>query len=157
MKHPEKFIFCTYFMPKIAPRIIVSIIVLALLAAGAAFFLNRPVTEAPVTGDAIAGTITVTTDDGEGSLQTFTAPAPEGSTAFSVLESALGEANVVLESKAYGDLGILVEKIGDVAGGEAGRYWQYYVNGEYGTIAADKKEVRAGDLVEWKFLGPNEQ
>jgi hypothetical protein len=37
-------------------------------------------------------------------------------------------------------------------GGE--KWWQYYVNGEYGDVASDRKRIVDGDLVEWKYELP---
>jgi len=47
--------------------------------------------------------------------------------------------------------GVFVESIGGVKNGDGGKYWQYYVNGKLGDVAADKKEVKTGDKVEWRF------
>lgn len=47
--------------------------------------------------------------------------------------------------------GVFVESIGGIKNGDGGKYWQYYVNGKLGEVAADKKEVKAGDKVEWRF------
>ena len=30
-------------------------------------------------------------------------------------------------------------------------WWQYYVNGGYGEVGCDKKEIFDGDFVEWKY------
>jgi K+-transporting ATPase A subunit len=30
------------------------------------------------------------------------------------------------------------------------RWWQYYVNGELGPVAADRQKVNDGDIIEWK-------
>ncbi|MFH1048897.1 MAG: DUF4430 domain-containing protein [Patescibacteria group bacterium] len=47
--------------------------------------------------------------------------------------------------------GVFVESIAGVKNGDEGKYWQYYVNDKLGEVAADKKEVKAGDKVEWRF------
>ncbi|MBU4339233.1 DUF4430 domain-containing protein [Patescibacteria group bacterium] len=47
--------------------------------------------------------------------------------------------------------GVFVESIAGVKNGDDGKYWQYYVNDKLGEVAADKKEVKAGDKVEWRF------
>lgn len=47
--------------------------------------------------------------------------------------------------------GVFIESIGGVKNGDDGKYWQYYVNGKLGEVAADKQEVKAGDKVEWRF------
>jgi len=48
-----------------------------------------------------------------------------------------------------------VENIDGVKNGTDNKYWQYWVNGELPMVSADKKEVKKGDEVEWKF-GPAE-
>lgn len=34
---------------------------------------------------------------------------------------------------------------------DSSNYWAYYLNGNYGTVAADKQNVRNNDTIEWKF------
>jgi len=74
----------------------------------------------------------------------------EGMTAFSLLEKASKEQNFTLNAKSY-NMGIFIEAIGDVENGQDGKYWMYYVNGEMPQVAADKKELKNGDSVEFKF------
>jgi hypothetical protein len=33
------------------------------------------------------------------------------------------------------------------------RFWQFWVNGEYGQVAMDQQEIKNGDIVEVKFGG----
>ena len=49
-----------------------------------------------------------------------------------------------------------VDSINDTQNGENGMWWQFYVNGIYGEIASDKKEIFEGDLVEWRFEEPGQ-
>lgn len=48
---------------------------------------------------------------------------------------------------------IFVNSINDLGNNE-GKYWQYYVNGRYGSISSDRKRLVDGDLVEWKWEVP---
>ncbi len=89
-------------------------------------------------------------DDGEESPKTFEVKVEEEMTTFDLLKSKTEELNIVLETKTY-DFGVLIEAIGDKKNGEDGKYWMYYVNGEMPVVAADKKEIRLGDKVEFKF------
>ena len=78
------------------------------------------------------------------------------STAYAVLQQELVRLNLGFETKDYGDMGIVVEKIGDWPnGGLGGSYWMYYLNGQLAPVAANKQEVKAGDIVEWRFEKPN--
>jgi hypothetical protein len=45
----------------------------------------------------------------------------------------------------------LIDAIGNATGGKDNKYWQYYVNGIYGTLGVDKQTVHDGDRIEWKF------
>jgi hypothetical protein len=51
---------------------------------------------------------------------------------------------------------IFVNSINGTSNGQDNKWWQYYVNGEYGEIGCDKKEIFEGDLVEWKFEEPGQ-
>ncbi|MCK4442980.1 MAG: DUF4430 domain-containing protein [Thermoplasmata archaeon] len=48
---------------------------------------------------------------------------------------------------------VFVDTINDL-GNSKGKYWQYYVNGEYGEVSSDRKRIDSGDLVEWKWEVP---
>ncbi len=75
-----------------------------------------------------------------------------GNNVFSVLKK-LSEADKAFDIVYSNDAryGIFVESIGGIKNGTDGKYWQYYINGALGDVAADKKEVKAGDKVEWKL------
>lgn len=34
------------------------------------------------------------------------------------------------------------------------KFWQYYINGNYGPVGVDLQKVENGDIIEWKFEGP---
>jgi hypothetical protein len=49
------------------------------------------------------------------------------------------------------EYGVFIESIKGVRNGDDGKYWQYYINGILGDVAADKKILKDEDLVEWRF------
>jgi hypothetical protein len=51
---------------------------------------------------------------------------------------------------------MFVNSINGTSNGENSNWWQYYVNGIYGEIASDKKEIFDGDFVEWRFEEPGQ-
>lgn len=71
---------------------------------------------------------------------------------YEALLTAAAKDKLEVGTKQY-DFGIFVEKIGSTASKED-RAWIYYVNGKSGDIAADKKELKTGDSVEWKYEKP---
>ncbi len=48
--------------------------------------------------------------------------------------------------------GVFVTAINGSVNGEGGRYWQYWVSGAYGDVAADVKALHDNDTVLWKFV-----
>jgi len=93
-------------------------------------------------------------DFGDGKVKTFQVALFENSTVFSLLKKLAERENFKTESKEYEGMGVLVESIDGVKNGVGNKYWQYWVNGELPMVAADKKEIKKGDRVEWKF-GPS--
>ena len=106
--------------------------------------------EARVSQENIKREVVLVVDDGEGSPKTFEAKFEAGMTAFDLLKKITGESNIILKTKSY-DIGVMIEAIGDKKNGESEKYWLYYVNGEMPQVAADKKEIKVGDKVEFKF------
>jgi len=76
---------------------------------------------------------------------------PASATVFSLLEDFSKKENFEMKYNNNYKYGIFVESIIGIKNGQDGLYWQYYVNDKLGEVAADKKEVKAGDKVEWKF------
>lgn len=89
-------------------------------------------------------------DNSEGTPRTFETEFNQGMTAFDLLRNKAEELNIVLETKSY-DFGIFIEAIGDKRNSQDEKYWLYYVNGEMPMVAADKKEIKPGNTVEFKF------
>lgn len=92
----------------------------------------------------------LTVGKGDGNPLTLVSDFKEGMTAFSLLKEKAEELNLTLETKTY-DIGILIEAIGGIKNGQDGKYWLYYINGEMPPVAADKKLLKVGDKVEFKF------
>lgn len=82
----------------------------------------------------------------------YTISSADSTTVFSALKS-YSEKNKIELAYNYNfpKLGVLVDSIAGIKSGTDGKYWQYYINGNLGDAAADKKEVKAGDKVEWRF------
>ena len=73
-----------------------------------------------------------------------------GMTAYDALKAGLMKENIPIEVKQY-ENGIFIESIGGVKNGDSNRYWLYYVNGQMPMVSADKEEVKAADVIEFKF------
>lgn len=91
---------------------------------------------------------------GEGNINEYQIDVPENSTVFSLLEELAERENFEIETVFYPEMGIFVKSIGEAKGGTDNKWWQYWANGNLGEVAADKKEIKAGDAIEWKFEAP---
>jgi len=141
-------------MPK-KTNILIGAVIIILVIGGVMTFLNKAIPPTPQGGTEISPPgvkqeVSLTIDDGEGTLKTFKSKFKEGMTVFDLLEEKTRELGLTLKTKTY-DIGVLVEVIGGKENGENGKYWLYYVNGEMPMVSADKKELRPGDKVEFKF------
>ncbi|MBT3690599.1 DUF4430 domain-containing protein [bacterium] len=68
-----------------------------------------------------------------------------------LLSLVVEENNIEFSLRDYGDLGYLVERIGDMKNGDDNKFWQFWINGEYSQIGAADYLVQSNDLIEWKF------
>jgi hypothetical protein len=50
-------------------------------------------------------------------------------------------------------MGAFVESVAGVENGHDGRYWSYYIDDEYGTVASDRAQLSSGQTVRWVYLG----
>lgn len=93
-------------------------------------------------------------DNGTASPKDFTIEINQELTAFDLLKRITKESGIELTTKSY-SVGIFIEAIGDKKNGDEGKYWLYYVNGEMPSVAADKKQIKPGDKIEFKFQEPS--
>ena len=76
----------------------------------------------------------------------------EAKTAYEALQAAAKNRGWQVEVKQY-DFGNLVEAINGQKNTPE-KAWIYFINGQPATQAADKQELKAGDVVEWKYEKP---
>lgn len=130
------------------------LLILLLVVASAAFGLFYRKSAAPQTpkNEAVLGQATLVMDYGDGKRETVSfAPQPD-QTVFDTLKLVAEEKKIALEIQQY-DFGVFVKTIGGYKS-SAEMAWIYFVNGTAGTIAADKQAIKAGDLIEWKYIKP---
>lgn len=99
-------------------------------------------------------TVTVIVDFGDGSVLRLEHVTTSNRTVFGALMEAArpchGNFTVRWTYWAQYD-SVLVDEINGIRNGEDGRYWQYWVNGEYGNVGADRYVLKGGEVVEWRF------
>lgn len=128
--------------------------VVIIISSGLVIFFNnsnQPVLkETEILKPEIKGEVSLAINDGEKEPQSFKVEFFKGMTAFDLLKEKAKQLGFNLKTKNY-DIGVMIIAIGNKENGQGGKYWLYYVNKEMPQIAADKKELKEGDKVEFKF------
>ena len=79
----------------------------------------------------------------------------QNATVFSVLLQASIDHNFSIGSKYYDSYQChYIYSINHTEEGENNKFWQYYLNGNYGIIGADLQPIKNNDCIEWKFQEP---
>lgn len=65
-----------------------------------------------------------------------------------VLEQLTQHAEVETKDSQYG---AYVDSINGKKGGEGGKYWTFYVDGEMAQVGAEAYVTKGGEVIEWKF------
>jgi hypothetical protein len=73
-------------------------------------------------------------------------------TVYDALIQFASQTAIPIGQKHY-DFGVFIESIGDKLNTKDNA-WIYYVNGISGDMAADKKIIKPGDIVEWRYEKP---
>ncbi len=97
---------------------------------------------------------TLVLDFGDTTSKKFAIDFSSKTTAFDLLSEGTLKNGISLTTKVS-DMGTFVEAIGNKQGGQDGKYWMYYINGQLPSVGADKYELKTGDRVEWKFEKPS--
>ncbi len=129
----------------------VLVIIAAVLALGfyGAMLVKRLPQKASSSSQSANPTVTLLINDGQ-TIATYSAvPA---ATAYDALVVVTSQHQIDIATKQY-DFGVFVERIGDKTSGPT-KAWIYFVNGTSADVAADKKMLLQGDLVEWKYVKP---
>lgn len=76
-------------------------------------------------------------------------------TVYSVLIKASNDYGFSVGTKYYDQYqSHFIFSINSLAEGENNKFWQYYINGNYGIVGADLQTVKDNDFIEWKFQEP---
>jgi len=90
--------------------------------------------------------------EGAGWSIRYTPSATNNNTVFGLLLEASAKFGFTVAYITYQiPQGVFVTAINGSMNGDGGRYWQYWVNGAYGTVAADHAALHDHDVVLWNF------
>lgn len=105
----------------------------------------------PSTSENVIGRVPYIINKGVGGeINQYQIEIEEDSTIFSLLKELSKRESFDITFTEY-DFGVFVESIDGYKNGTDNKYWQYWVNDKLGEVAADKKQVKDGDKIEWKF------
>lgn len=111
------------------------------------FPTGAPVVKGVVKEDFVKADIVL--DFGEGNTKEIKRLEAKEKTAFGLLKAAAEKEGLELDFETS-DFGVFVKKIGETENSQD-EFWQFWVNGQFADKAADKFEIKDGDLVEWKY------
>ncbi len=92
---------------------------------------------------------------GKGDIDEYKVKILSGSTVISLLEDLAKREKFKIKIAGRSPR-IIVETIAGFKNGENKKYWQYWVNDKLGRTAADRKKIKKGNKIEWKFEVPPE-
>lgn len=144
-------------------KTILKISILVVILAVAIFLehslVNLSKTASPLTSEKLEEvnqeiTVALRIDFDNGNIKNYNGiKLEEEKKVFYLLKKVVEENNLEFSFKEYPDLGVLVESIDNVKNDFGiNKWWQYWVNGQYATVGADKYELKNNDLVEWKYI-----
>jgi uncharacterized protein DUF4430 len=97
---------------------------------------------------------TLLIDYGNNNIDTYQVKV-QNATVFSVLLQASIDYDFNIGSKYYDQYQChYIYSINNTTEGENNKFWQYYLNDDYGIIGADLQPVHHNDCIEWKFQEP---
>lgn len=88
-------------------------------------------------------------DFGEGETKTYEDVKTQEETVLGLLLAAAQESDFEVDY-SESEMGAFVKAISGVENTKE-KFWQFWLNGEYGQVAMDKQEIKDGDLVEIKL------
>lgn len=105
----------------------------------------------PSTSENVIGRVPYIINKGVGGeINQYQIEIEEDSTIFTLLKELSKRESFDITFTEY-DFGVFVESIDGYKNGTDNKYWQYWINDKLGEVAADKKQVKDGDKIEWKF------
>ena len=117
----------------------------------------------PEAPSAHAGNVTEWTPDGHGHWTMTARNSTDGRAVYIVhnltARTALGAllagaAAAGFEVRHHSEsMGAFVDSVAGVENGRGGRYWSYYLNGDYGTVSSDRAGLSGIDSIRWAYIG----
>lgn len=141
----------TVVLPKVSERLQAIVFVAVLVAAVAGLWAATQMAYAPpMPRGVVTASVFV---EGAGWSFAYEDVTTANVTAFAFLLEGAAAYGLEVRWTQYGPPldAVLVTAIGPDRNGEGGSWWQYWVNGVYGQVGADRVSLADGDVVLWRF------
>lgn len=132
------------------PIAVIAIVLAAVWLAGSGSLSQYGTKETGNISQTVGNQIFLVVNDGTATPKVFSEGFKAKITAFDLLKMETAKFSIALKTEKYSN-GVFIETIGGKTNGQGGEYWLYYVNGEFANVSADKKILKPGDKVEFKF------
>lgn len=99
------------------------------------------------------GSVTLSIEYKDGVSDNFTdVSIKENWTIWDALDSVSKTETIGVDTKDYGDMGIFVESINGIGNDVSdGKWWQFWINGEYAQAGVSQVAISDGDAIEFIY------
>ncbi len=146
----------TTFKSKIIYSVAAVLIAVGIFLLGLSFGLGKSSVPTPITQNQTetnSKQVTLLIDNGKDVKSYKDIILNQTDNVFTILQKVTTTNNIKLDYNpaASSAWGVFIKQIGDKVNGQNQKYWQYWVSGEQPQIAADKYELKGGEIVWWTF------
>ena len=134
--------------------IIIAVLIIVVAIAGIGLLSTEIITTEPLKLDTSKVNATLIINYGNNQIDTYNIEI-SNATVYSVLMRASNLYDLEVRAEYYDNYqSHYIYSINNVTEGKNNKFWQYYLNGIYGTIGADLQPLENDDTVEWRFEKP---
>ena len=141
-------------MNLIKNTLMIVIPIIAIIGAGIFFVNTGIISTESIKFDTDIVNVTLKIDYSNDTIDTYNIKM-SNPTVYSLLIKASNDYDFSVGRKYYDQYqSHYIFSINNVAEGENNKFWQYYINGNYGAVGADLQTLKDNDFIEWKFQEP---
>ena len=134
--------------------IIIAVLIIVIAIAGIGLLSTEIITTEPLKLDTSKVNATLIINYGNNQIDTYNIEI-SNATVYSVLMRASNLYDLEVKAEYYDNYqSHYIYSINNVTERKNNKFWQYYLNGIYGTIGADLQLLENDDTVEWRFEKP---
>lgn len=131
-----------------------AILIIAIALVGVGLASTGIISTEPLKLDTKKINVTLIIDYGNNEIETYSLEI-SNATVYSALIQVSNQHDFEVGSYYYDNYqSHYIYSINNVIEGKNNRFWQYYINGEYGIVGADLQVLKNDDTVEWKYQEP---